>query len=605
MGMISGFSGLLKCCGPARRLAFAAGCMLVLSFTTSAQEIRNVAGRQYVVHRVEAGQTLYAIARSYAVPVDVLLASNPVAQDGLSIGQELLIPRDAVVKKDVKSAPTLLRDGELQHTVARKETLFGIARNYRVDMEALLKRNPDASSGLREGMVVIIPKPEVSDVSEAIDRPAVAEELVDHAVQPGETLYSLGQRYGVAPERIAALNAGLPEGLKAGAVIRVPKPSGTLVVPIPETAKPSGDGRYKVALLLPFALKANDSLLTAHGSTEVRFHEATRISAQFFAGARMALDSLERIGLNAKVVVLDVGEDNKSWSTALKRAELKDVDLFIGPFHRTAIEQLTRLDPAAHIVCPVPQSNKVILGNPSVSKVTPTRVDLIRQTARYVAQRHGRDNILLLRPEIFADKDAQDQMERALNDGLAGQAGRSRDSVLVVRTGRRDIGDLVARLKGDRLNVVVVPSEDVEFVTALVNKLKPLAAKQRIMLVGLESWLSMESVAASDLDLLSFTIAMPTFTDYTDPRTQAFVRAFRDRYKQDVDEYAFLGFDVTFFYIKALMEFGSDFPSHFAEVSTQPLNMVFRMVRTGPENGYRNESAIMLQQKELRLVKAP
>jgi len=125
------------------------------------------------------------------------------------------------------------------------------------------------------------------------------------------------------------------------------------------------------------------------------------------------------------------------------------------------------------------------------------------------------------------------------------------------------------------------------------------------VLVGLESWLGMETLAASDLDVLSFMHAAASFADYSDVHTQAFVKAFRERYKQDVDEYAFLGFDVTFYYLKALMEYGRSFPDHFAEVRTRPLQMVFRMARTGPENGYRNESAIMLQQQDLKLVKAP
>jgi LysM repeat protein len=585
--------------------AFVVGCLLLLPTNSFSQETRNVDGRKFTVHRVEAGQTLFAIARSYAVPVDVLLAANPGAQDGLSIGEEILVPQDAVVKKEVKSAPTLLRDGELQHIVAKKETLFGIAKNYGLDVNELLQRNPELNAGLREGMAVVIPKKAAGEVTEVIDRPAVAEELVDHVVQPGETLFGLGQRYGVAPERIAALNAGLTEGLKAGAIIRIPKVAGHVLPPSEEVAPVRQGQRYKVGLLLPFAIDRNDSILAANSGHDVRFHEAARIAAQYSAGARMAIDSLEKLGLDAEITVLDVGEDPRVWNGVLKQPELKDIDLFIGPFHRTAIDQLARAIPSAHIVCPVPQSNKVILGNPSVSKVTPTRVDLIRHTARYVAQRHARENIILVRPDIHADKDAQDQMERGLNEALAGQNGRLRDSVLVLRTGRRDVGDLASKLKSDRLNVLVVPSEDVEFVTALVSKLKPLASKQRIVLVGLESWLGMETLAASDLDVLGFMHAAATFADYTDLPTQAFVKTFRERYKQDVDEYALLGFDVTFYYLKALMEHGRNFPEHFADVHTTPLHMVFRMARTGPENGYRNESAIMLQQQDLRLVKAP
>ncbi|MBK7617748.1 MAG: LysM peptidoglycan-binding domain-containing protein [Flavobacteriales bacterium] len=121
-----------------------------------AQEQRTVDGRRYNVHVVERGQTLFAIARVHAVPVEDLQLANPGALDGLSIGEEILVPLDAVVKRDRKRAPTLRENGELLHTVRRKETLYGIAKNYGLDMNALLERNPEALE-LREGMELVIP----------------------------------------------------------------------------------------------------------------------------------------------------------------------------------------------------------------------------------------------------------------------------------------------------------------------------------------------------------------------------------------------------------------------------------------------------------------
>ena len=375
----------------------------------------------------------------------------------------------------------------------------------------------------------------------------------------------------------------------------------------PSTADPNAASqRYTVAFLLPFAADRNDSALArTEGDVEPKYYEPTRIAVQFYNGARLALDSLERCGLNADISVLDMGDDPKTWASVTKRTELQDVDLFIGPFHRTAIEQLARVNMHAHIVCPVPQSNKVILGMPTVSKVTPTRTDLLNYTARYVALKHAHDNIILARPDISADKDAQDQARTALNEALLSRSDRLRDTVLIARPGRKDLGDLAGKLDVSKLNVIVAPSEDVEFVTTLVGKLKPLAAKYRILLVGLERWTTFGSVAATDLDLLGFTFAAGSFTDLMVPATKAFVQTYRDAYKTDVDEYGLLGFDVTMYYVKALMTQGTDFADHFDQVRTEPLHMGFRMTRTGPENGFRNEHAIMLQQKDLQLVKAP
>lgn len=574
-----------------------AACCLLQPLASWSQEIRTIDGKKFTVHAVQQGQTLFAISRVHAVPVDELLKANPDAKEGLRIGQELLIPQAAVVKKEARNAPDLLKDGELKHTAAKKETLFGIARKYGLDINDLLERNPELTGGLREGMDVIIPVKAASASADPALRPAEPTHLIDHVVQPGETLFSLGQRYSVKPEDILVANNGLPEGLKAGSTIRVPKRGAAPEAkPVEAGVRPPSALR-RIGFLLPFSTARNDSAMgaSANATNGPRFYEASRIAAQFYAGAQIALDSLAMLGLNAEVTVIDVGDDLRRWGTALKSPAIDGLDLCIGPFHRTAIEQLARAHPRLPIICPVPQSNKVVLGLPNVSKTVPARSDLVKHAARQVAAKHARDNIIVLCPDIAGDKDIQEQMLATINASLASLPVRYRDSVLVVRPGRRDIGDLAAKLDASRLNVIVAPSEDVEFVTAIVGKLKGLAAKQQLMLVGMESWISMDPVASADLDLLGFTFASGTFSDPIDPSTQRFTRAFRQRFNTDIDEYALLGFDVT-------MRHGLELIGQSG--AAQPLHMGFRMSRTGPENGQRNEFGIMLRMRDLRLERA-
>ena len=58
-----------------------------------------------------------------------------------------------------------------------------------------------------------------------------------HVVQPGETVYSLARRYGITEARFAELN-DVSEGLKAGAMVRIPNPEAA-DVPQNDAAGPS------------------------------------------------------------------------------------------------------------------------------------------------------------------------------------------------------------------------------------------------------------------------------------------------------------------------------------------------------------------------------
>ncbi len=269
------------------------------------QEIRTVDGEKYIVHTVEAGQTLFGISRHFAVELDAITEANPGAEQGLSIGQVLLIPRKAQSKKDLKTAPEL-NDGELLHTVTKKETLYGIARKYGVDQEDLRRLNPDLSYGLRIGMVLRIQVARSTAAPPMAVLPAVMDRDEFHRVLPGETLYALSKQFGVSADSIKAANGGLPEGLKAGIYVRIPR--GTKAVTdstiITEALpRPSLSMRRRIAVLLPFTATAQDTAAT--GEDGERLASVTEAAVEFRAGMAMALDSLQAQGLNADVLVFD------------------------------------------------------------------------------------------------------------------------------------------------------------------------------------------------------------------------------------------------------------------------------------------------------------
>lgn len=575
--------------------------LLLCLITGTAQVTQTRDGKKYILHTVEKGQTLFAIGQRYAVPTEVIVKANPAASQGLSIGQVLIIPVDGVSKKEAKAAPQL-RDGELVHVVQKKETVYGIARKYSVPEADLLGRNPQMADGLKVGLELIIPVAKVTGTSATVVAPAADDGSISHPVQAQETIYGLCKQHGITEEELRAANGGLPEGLKVGTYLRIPAKKTEPVFVDPAVGMDKRD-RYSVGLLLPFSIERNDSVLARPNSDD--WYELTSIAAQFYAGAQLALDSLKALGLKVDIRVVDVGNDPASWSKALKDPDLRNLDLYIGPFHRAAIEQVAGMAGSGQIICPVAQSNKVLLGRPQVSKAVSGRTEQVQYTARYVAKYHGNDNIILLRSAITGEKELQDQMERMLRDALhAAGSDAVIDSTTIAYSGKRQGSSVLAKLSTSKLNVVVAPTEDVELVTGLVNVLADATDKHRIVVFGLEQWMNIESVDAAKRDAVQLHFAVSTHIDRSNARVAAFDKVFRERFHTDAGEYAFLGFDVTYFYLKALYDEGRTFPQRYATVAAEPLHMGFKMQKAGEENGYRNESAIMLVHRDLSLSPA-
>lgn len=151
--------------------------------------ITKKAGKTFIIHKVDEGETLFSLSRRYHVKVDEIAIENPEARNGLNIGQQLLVPyvEPVVAPKDAKV-----------HVVQQSETLFSIARMYGISTADIKRWNNLADNTIGIGDKLYIkqgfataqePKP-----SEAI-RPATNGKT--HTVQPSETLYSIGRLYGV------------------------------------------------------------------------------------------------------------------------------------------------------------------------------------------------------------------------------------------------------------------------------------------------------------------------------------------------------------------------------------------------------------------------
>ncbi len=121
----------------------------------------------------------------------------------------------------------------LEHTVARGETLSGIAHRYHVSTRLVVEANPRIRGrALRPGMRVIVPTGGALSTSVARRvadpvEPASSSPSGFHRVRRGETLSGLAREYGVTVRQIQAWNAlGSSQSIRAGQRLRVVPPAG-------------------------------------------------------------------------------------------------------------------------------------------------------------------------------------------------------------------------------------------------------------------------------------------------------------------------------------------------------------------------------------------
>ncbi len=124
-------------------------------------------GKIYVLHKMDAGQTLFAVVRRYQTSISAVRAANPGMNDQVQIGQVIRVPYAGskpakVAAKDDKKkekapepAPTPAAPSGT-HVVEAGQTLYSLSVRYRVLMAELVRWNKLTSEDLQAGQELIV-----------------------------------------------------------------------------------------------------------------------------------------------------------------------------------------------------------------------------------------------------------------------------------------------------------------------------------------------------------------------------------------------------------------------------------------------------------------
>jgi len=200
----------------------------------SAYDVADASSSGY--YTVRKGDTLHKIATRFNTSADAVAKANKISKNTiLRVGQRLRIPgqvgggtsrvtemveavRTAQAAREaaaeIQAAPAPSRP--VTHTVAKGETLSGIARRYGTSVNRLIAWNGlNAKSTIYPGQ-----KLKVGEEQQKTDRAAAGTDSGTgsqiHVVQAGETASAIAKQYGVSLDRLLEANR-----LKRDSVLRV------------------------------------------------------------------------------------------------------------------------------------------------------------------------------------------------------------------------------------------------------------------------------------------------------------------------------------------------------------------------------------------------
>ena len=557
--------------------------------------------QSYFLHTIEKGQSLYSISKMYNVTTSDIIRLNPGCDEKIYAGQTIKIPKGKESQK-----------GETFHTIQAGETLYKLTTMYNISAKDICEANPGLSAeNFRIGQVILIPQKEKEQVVTAqkpteqsnIQGPVVPRCKEMHKVKRKETIFSVSREYGISEEELIAANPELKKGMKKGQLLCIPYPVATTTQPTqkedPYAIPPSNSELFRESKETP------KKMSTIKAALILPFQEDKRM-VEYYEGFLMAVDSLKRTGTSLDLYVYDSGKEVSTLNAILSKNEMKKMDVIFGPMHQKQIKPLSDFAKKNDIrlVIPFSQKGEEVFNNPAVYQINTPQSYLYSEVYEHFTRQFPNAHVIFIEP-ISADKEKAEFIS-----GLKQELKNKGISMQTVNENATK-ETLKAALRNDKENIFIPTSGRNVLLIKVLPQLTLLVrdnAGQNIHLFGYPEWQTYTRDHLESFFELDVYFYSSFYTNTLFPAAVQFTNAYHKWYSKDLiskyPNYAMLGFDTGFFFLKGLSRYGSELENNLSKMNLTPIQTGFKFQRVNNWGGFINKKVFFIRfTKNFELVK--
>lgn len=567
----------------------------------------------YIYHKLQAGETVYRLARIYNVTENDIVRSNPgIDISKLPLGYEIAIPRQKPLNTNAETvnqrtqpvsqrteagqekarserpSGTQQKEKPYYHKVIRGETLSSIARRYGVALRDLRKENrdikfPQVGDSLKiPGLKTIIPALELKDIE--ADTLTLSEEILDDSIIR-------------------------PSGFTPVAGLR---------------------GSYNVAVMLPFYLWENSRRYEIDSSKVVAgkrvYREITRSAdwiyprslgfVEMYQGILLAADTLRSLGLNINIHAFDVRSDTMEAVRLINSGRLENMDMIIGPVYSENLAVVASYagKMGIPVVSPVQLEKNSVLSNNPFLFLSISSLEVAQNSIAVKMEDYAGSNFVIIHSGSDAEAKGAERIRNLIVDKVGQKIDpseiRIRDMVFYSRSvyGNDSIDRLAHSLSDKNGNVIIIASEDPPVMSETITNIHALARKYPMEVFGYPGMRYLDNMDHRICFDLGLMIYSPYWIDFMQRDVLRFNKVFREKFLTEPPEisYAWQGYDVLYFFLSGMAVHGKDFfLSHPQIHNPDLLHTEFDFRRKNPGDGFENQKLFLVRYSknyELELV---
>ena len=433
---------------------------------------------KFLSHKVKKKETVIGITRKYNITETQLYEYNPLLKKiGLRKRMTLRIPVYPMVEEKLPEPTVELDQNTQAYIVKPKETKWRIAYNFQMTIPELEALNPQIKKVLKEGQEIRVPILASQTESETLEA-SWDSNYNYYKVLPKEGYYRIEKKIGVTRKVLDSLNPNLLElGLQAGMILKVPvEAKGELKIQddllvarlsLLDSLKEAHE--IELVLLLPFKAKTIEYDSIEDTRRLLQSRNLHTVSADFYSGVLLAIDTLSHYGISVKLNVFDTQNSISKVNEIVNTQDFSKTDAIIGPLIPSNFDYLSTKSQVQKIPKVAPLSTNPVAMREAVYQSVTSKKFLRKRMFEYLDRTLNReDNIVLV----------VDSLSRSVEKELLKLFPKA--SILRPEKSNYLLPDLVDSLLVDSLpNKVILESQDFSLISSASSQMSAQQSKSR------------------------------------------------------------------------------------------------------------------------------
>lgn len=343
-------------------------------------------------HKVKRKETLFSLSQMYGVSIDEIKKYNKeLYSRDLKKGEVIKIPRAGIVSK---TTPDTASTDKHIHVVAPKETKYGIARMYGITISELETLNPNLGETLAVGASLNVPEAGVvEDAAIDYEKFTLYEVQPKEGFYRLKVKLGLTEEELVLLNPYA--KDGLKDGMilkipKENKAIS----EGAITTTNLETSI-TNKSEKRIALMLPFMLNRT-SVDSVSNATVLKDQRTMRIALDFYSGVLMAAEFAKDKGISVRLDVFDTEASSSKVGSIISRSDFNRMDAVIGPLLSNNVEKAAAQLKNDEVPVFSPLSNQEIKISTNVFQTWPSDALLEDTMISWLQENSAGKNIMLI-----------------------------------------------------------------------------------------------------------------------------------------------------------------------------------------------------------------